>query len=712
MASESNPSPQPTGERWGSRIGVILAVAGSAVGLGNFLRFPGQAAQNGGGAFMLPYFISLLVLGIPLCWAEWTMGRYGGSKGFNSAPGIYGSIWKNRLAKYFGGIALLLPLVIYMYYVLIEAWCLGYAVNYFTGDLMIGGGGTVDALMAQAQEKAAESGKALTESEAASTAFGQFFDKFVGSETDGFVLGGDNLPWLWVLAITFTFNFYLVYRGVSKGIETLCKFAMPLMAVLALVVLVRVLTLGTPDPSKPDQSILGGLGFMWNPKAEALWNPQTWLAASGQIFFSLSVGFGIIINYASYLQDKDDVVLSGLTSSSMNEFFEVCLGGLITVPAAFIFLGAAAGEQGTFGLGFVALPNVFAQMAGGQIFGFLWFFMLFIAAITSSVSMLQPVIAFFEEGFGLKRHASAAILGLLSALGTAFVLFFSKNLVALDTFDFWVGTFLIFVLAMFQAFLYGWVLGIDRGEEEAHRGAHIHIPRFVQYMLKYVVPVYLVVIFVAFCYQNLFSSTDPVFEVPAVALDNLSEDEAGETVASAFGEQNVSVKEISVEAWDERYRILDKEGLPTHALETVERSQAFEIDPKNGETRRTSVENVHFAIAELQSGTAGPATRRLLKQQDLELPEKVEIVSQEDKTWQIQADGGELLSIKAIEAEPTKVGLVSSYSLGYMEKITRRPVAMASVGFILIVLTFLMLLIHIAGIRWKAEGRFDEGGAR
>ncbi len=137
---------------------------------------------------------------------------------------------------------------------------------------------------------------------------------------------------------------------------------------------------------------------------------QTWLAASGQIFFSFSAGFGIIINYASYLRRNDDVALSGLTAASVNEFFEVCLGGLITLPAAFIFLGAAATKQGTFGLGFNALPNVFAVMPGGRFFGFGWFFMLFLAAITSSISMLQPVIAFFEEGLGLKRHASVTFL--------------------------------------------------------------------------------------------------------------------------------------------------------------------------------------------------------------------------------------------------------------------------------------------------------------
>jgi SNF family Na+-dependent transporter len=235
---------------------------------------------------------------------------------------------------------------------------------------------------------------------------------------------------------------------------------------------------------------------MWNPDFRLLREPATWLAAAGQIFFSLSVGFGIVINYSSYLKRKDDVVLSGLTASAMNEFFEVCLGGLITIPAAFLFLGAIAGNYGTFDLGFKALPNVFAAMPAGRLFGFLWFVMLFLAAITSSLSMLQPVIAFFEEGLGMKRHASVAFLGLITALGSGFVIYFSKNMMALDTLDFWVGTMLIFVLAMIQAFLYGWVLGIEKGEQEAHQGAHLRIPRFVQYVLKYVTPLYLLAIFV------------------------------------------------------------------------------------------------------------------------------------------------------------------------------------------------------------------------
>jgi SNF family Na+-dependent transporter len=204
----------------------------------------------------------------------------------------------------------------------------------------------------------------------------------------------------------------------------------------------------------------------------------------------------------------------------MNEFFEVCLGGLITLPAAFIFLGVAAGGMGTFDLGFKALPNVFALMPAGRVFGFLWFFMLFVAAITSSVSMLQPVIAFFEEGFGLKRHGSAAILGLIAALGCGFVVYFSKDLVALDTLDFWVGTTLIFLLAMVQAILYGWIFGIEKGDREAHRGAHIRIPWFVQLMLKYLVPVYLLTIFIAFCIQNVPSYVTSISDSP-VALASI-----------------------------------------------------------------------------------------------------------------------------------------------------------------------------------------------
>lgn len=471
-------------EQWASRLGVILAVSGSAVGLGNFLRFPGQAAQNGGGAFMVPYFIAFLLLGIPICWAEWAMGRYGGKRGYHSAPGIFGVVAGRPAWRYIGLIGVLIPVIIYMYYVVIESWCLSYAMHYLMGSINLG-----DDPAQYAQRS------------------GEFFSEMVGAEANGLAFYGRVHPSVWWWLGVFLVNFFLIYRGLAKGIETFCKFAMPLMSLCALIVLIRVLTLGAPNPEFPDRNVLNGLGFMWNPKPPqgtenwlaALADPQVWLAATGQIFFSLSVGFGIIVNYASYLRKDDDVVLSGLTASSTNEFFEVCLGGLITIPAAFIFLGAAGATGSTFGLGFNTLPVVFVYMPGGAIFGFLWFFMLFLAAITSSLSMLQPAIAFLEESLGIDRKTSVLGLGMLTMAGSLFVLFFSKGLVALDTMDFWVGTFLIFVLAALQVILFAWVFGIDKLVREAQEGAQMKLPRLFGFVLKYVSPTYLAVIFVMWC---------------------------------------------------------------------------------------------------------------------------------------------------------------------------------------------------------------------
>lgn len=468
-------------QQWGSRLGVILAVAGSAVGLGNFLRFPGQAVQNGGGAFMVPYFLALVLLGIPIGWAEWTMARYGGRKGFHSAPGVLGVVGRGRAMRTLGGLGVLVPLVVCMYYVLIESWCLQYFFRYAFGQMDLGAdpAGFVD------RSKAV-------------------FVAVTGSDQDGVTLNGGIHPTVIFWLVTMALNLFFIWRGLSRGIERFCNIAMPLMAVCAIVVLARVLTLGTPDPAHPERSVLAGLGFMWNPDFSKLGDFKTWLAAAGQVFFSLSVGFGVILNYASYLRKKDDVVLSGLTASSTNELFEVGFGGLITIPAAFVFLGASGAIGGTFGLGFNTLPVVFEHMGPfGRFIGATWFFMLFLAAITSSLSMLQPVAAFVEEALGLPRRASVPIVGGVVMLGSLWVIYFSKNLVALDTMDFWVGTTGIFLLATIQSIAFAWVFGVDRGLAEAHVGAHIRIPGVYRFVLKYVTPVYLLVVFIGFCVQNL-----------------------------------------------------------------------------------------------------------------------------------------------------------------------------------------------------------------
>jgi SNF family Na+-dependent transporter len=501
MAGSPNAATEPVlargqnREHWGSRLGVILAVAGSAVGLGNFLRFPGLAATNGGGVFMIPYFISLIILGIPICWVEWTIGRYGGARGFNSAPGIFSALYPSRVSKYVGALALIIPVGIFMYYVYIEAWCLAYAWDYVSGAMTRRG-----------------TGVATDVAEDVATYRAHFSD-FVGMGENGFLVRGSLQESVVFLVIVFVVNFVLIYRGLTKGIEEFCKYAMPLLIVFALIVLVRVLTLGTPNPDHPEVNINNALGFMWNPKTgdESVWvalaNPEMWLNAAGQIFFTLSVGFGIVLNYASYLKPDDDVVLSGLTASATNEFCEVCLGGLITVPVAFLFLGQANLTKdvlgSTFSLGFMSLPAVFARMPAGAFFGAVWFFMLFIAAITSSLSMLQPAIAFLEEGFCMGRRLSVTCLGMLTAIGGLLVVYFSKDLLALDTLDFWVGTVCIFVLATIQVILVGWVFGIERAREEVKRGAAMKVPGIFWFIIKYVSPAYLLAIFGFWCYRNI-----------------------------------------------------------------------------------------------------------------------------------------------------------------------------------------------------------------
>ena len=530
-------------ETWNSRLGVILAVSGSAVGLGNFLRFPGQAAQYGGGAFMLAYFFAFLFIGLPICWVEWTMGRQAGQHGRHSCPSILSFITGSSPLKYVGVIGIVIPVVIYMYYVYIESWCLGYAVNFLLGEMKF----------------------------ASPDQAGEFWGGFVGIADDGEAIGfGFKQVGIYLL-IVFVLNFFLIYRGVARGIERFCIYAMPTLLLLALIVLARVLTLGAPQEQIPENNVTNGLGFMWNPNKNILqermvaesgresWvdvgelvgasaiasveadpdrrvksitilqqlkNPQLWLAAAGQIFFSLSVGFGIILTYASYLSGKDDVVLSGLTATSTNEFCEVALGGLITVPAGFAFLGVAGvAGMGTFQLGFNVLPLVFSEMPGGQIFGFLFFFLLFLAAVTSSISMLQPGIAFLEDSLGTSRRKSVAILGVITGLGCCFVVYFSKQAKALDTLDFWVGTFLIFILATIQVIVFGWFVGIERGFEEVHRGATIRIPSLFKFVIKYISPFLLLTIFSLWILVNVFGYS---FETGSATVSSYIRDLYGE----------------------------------------------------------------------------------------------------------------------------------------------------------------------------------------
>ncbi|EMY61549.1 sodium-dependent transporter [Leptospira terpstrae] len=474
---------------WASRIGLILAVASGAIGLGNFLRFPGQAAQNGGGAFMVPYIISFLILGIPVCLAEWTMGRMGGKHG-HSTPFIFREYLKGFPLKLSGTIGVMIPVMIYVYYVFIESWCLAYAYYFLTGQMSLNGS-TQDEMTKQSST---------------------FFLQLTGADANG---SSFQSPIIVFFLLCVLFNFFLVYRGLSKGLEAFAKIAMPLMGICATIILIRVLTI---------PGIESGLAVMWNPDWSKLTQPKVWISAAGQIFFSLSTGFGIALVFSSFLKKKDDVVLSSLSSASLNEFAEVVFGGMITIPVAFLFLGMQATSFGTFGMGFIALPSVFGMMPGGSFFGGLWFLVLFLAAITSSVTMLQPGILFLEEGFHVSRRKSSLLLFLFTFFLCLPIIYFNKDFAALDIADFYIGTIMIYILASIQIFIFVFKIGVDKGVEDANQGSLIPFPKSIRFVLKYITPWFLLFIFVSFCYMNLPEYLDKMNpEVMGLLAENKGE---------------------------------------------------------------------------------------------------------------------------------------------------------------------------------------------
>ena len=475
-------------EQWGTRIGLILAVAGNAIGLGNFLRFPVKAAANGGGAFMIPYFVAFLLLGIPMMWVEWTIGRMGGVRGHGTTPGMFHVMWKKAPSKYLGALGIVIPFVIVIYYNFIESWCLGYSWFSVTGKYF--GHANRDAM-------------------------GKFLRGFQGVESNEFF--SSLVPILIFWGITIALNFYFLYKGISKGIEILAKYGVPLLFVFGIILVIRILTLGTPDPSHPELNVASGLGYIWNPDFSRLGSATVWLVAAGQIFFTLSLGMGIINTYASYVREKQDITLNGLSTSSTNEFAEIILGGTIAIPAAVIFFGLAEtqaiAQGGAFNLGFQALPVIFQKIPLGQIFGGMFFLLLFIAGITSSVAMTQPAIAFLEDEFKWKREKAVKVVFSVLVTMTACVIAFFK-FGFLDELDFWAGTFGLVVFAAIEIILFSWVFKIKNGWAEMHKGADLKIPKVFKFIMTYITPVYLLILLGVWTYQDavkefLMTGKDP-----------------------------------------------------------------------------------------------------------------------------------------------------------------------------------------------------------
>lgn len=456
---------EPKRERWASRIGLVLAMAGNAVGLGNFLRFPAQAAKNGGGAFLIPYLIAFLILGLPLMWIEWTMGRYGGQYGHHSTPGIFDSMGRRKFWKYFGVFGLWSNLIIASYYLYIESWCMAYA-----GYSLVNGFST--------------------------TKPHDFFNQLTGNAPNEIVaISGFGMA---IFAVCVIINIGILSRGLAKGIEIVSKIGMPILIVFAAILAVRGLMISPSDTHRV-ASPMEGLNFVWEPKFHELTNPAVWLAAAGQIFFTLSIGMGSMHCYSSYLRKDDDVTLNGAAGAWTNEFCEVVLGGTILIPIAVAYLGLTevqskvAGGSG-FSLGFMVFPTLFNYWGHfAPVAGFLWFGLLFFAAITSSLAMGQPIMAFLQDEFKLTREKSAlAFGGMLLPLALPVAMFNEKCF--FDEFDFWAGTFCLVVMAVGESVLFSWVFGTDRGWAEMMRGADLKVPKVFYWIMKYVTPTFLIVI--------------------------------------------------------------------------------------------------------------------------------------------------------------------------------------------------------------------------
>jgi SNF family Na+-dependent transporter len=247
---------------------------------------------------------------------------------------------------------------------------------------------------------------------------------------------------------------------------------------------------------------------MWVIDWSTLRNPSMWIDAAGQVFFTLSLGFGMIHTYASYVQKKEDITLNALATCGTNEFVEVILGSTIAVPAALIFFGPAQTDAivdgGTFHIAFHSLPVIFQKLPAGQVFGTLWFVLLFLAGLTSSVAMFTPLLLFLKDELQMdKRKAVIAICIGVFIVMQPVVLFMNQGV--MDELDFWAGTFFLVVFAAIESVVFAWIFGMNRGWEEMHLGADLQVPKFFYYIMGGVTPVFAVALLGWWLYDGLWA---------------------------------------------------------------------------------------------------------------------------------------------------------------------------------------------------------------
>ena len=439
-------------ENWSSRSGFILAAVGSAVGLGNIWRFPYVAYENGGGAFLIPYLIALLTAGLPLLFLDYVVGQ----KYRAAPPTAYKRMIKS--AEPIGWWQVLVATVIAIYYASVLAWASSFMTFSFG-------------------QKWGDDPESFFFNTYLQNASGVVFE-FVPHLFIGLVI-------VWIIALA------ILFGGIKKGVELANKIFIPLLIIMFSLLVFQAIKL----PGAVD-----GLNAFFTPNWEAMMDPKVWLAAYGHIFFSLSIGFGIMVTFASYLNRNANLTGSALVVGLANSSFEILAG--IGIFSALGFMAHSTGVPisevvgGGIGLAFIAFPKLISSMgAKGDIVGFLFFGSLVIAGISSIVSILEVPIASFRDKFGWSRNKAVAIIGGGSAI-ISIALFSTKSAITfVDIIDNFANNIGIVIGAVLSII---WVTWLNRSAipeltQHINRISSLKVGKLWVFMLTVVTPLSLII---------------------------------------------------------------------------------------------------------------------------------------------------------------------------------------------------------------------------
>ena len=434
-----------------SKLGVVAAAAGSAIGLGNIYRFPCELGENGGAAFLLVYLGIVLVLGVPVMLSELVIGR----RSQRNAVGAFKKLAPKTAWPIVGYIGVLCGLLIFAFYSTVAGWTLEYIVKALTNSFK---------------------GKDLA-------AIEQDFSNFQNE-------GWRNVMWQCVFIFITGF---VVYKGIQNGIEKYSKVLMPLLLFILIVLGVRSMLL--PGAEK-------GLAFLFKPDFSKI-TGGVLISALGQVFFSLSVGMGTLITYGSYIK-KSDNMTSTAFMVTLSDTLVAVLAGIVIFPAAFSF---GIHPEAGMGLVFNTLPMIFNQMTGGYIFCLIFFVLLAIAALTSTISLLEVPVAFLSEEFHLKRHTATVLAcALTMLLGLFASLSLQQNsllvvggMKVFDGLDLITSKVLLPLGGLLIVIFVGWKLGKTKFFEEITNEGTIKagLKKLIFFIIRYVAPLAIAVIFIS-----------------------------------------------------------------------------------------------------------------------------------------------------------------------------------------------------------------------